>query len=294
MQKIEVVLRRRWFLILLSGILLSTALIVRLILASTVRYPGHADLAFYYTVAENVAGGRGFEIDYVWNYLSGLEDIPHYSGDYWMPLTSAIISLPLLVFGKSLFAALLPSIFAGLLISGLTYFLGQSHTGSRLAAVSAFAIVLFIPDLFVSSLLTDCGIYHALFVSTSLFLIIKAQTHPKLFLVASVCAGLAYLTRQDGVLLIPILVLVILLSPLRLVANGKYLALSLGVFLMVISPLLIANYRAFGAPFPPGPSRAMFFTEHEDLYAYSKELTLSAYWKWGGTTSFAQNYMPVS
>ncbi len=36
------------------------------------RHPGHADAAFYYSVARNLRAGRGPVIDYVWQFL-----VPH-------------------------------------------------------------------------------------------------------------------------------------------------------------------------------------------------------------------------
>ncbi len=110
---------------------------------------------------------------------------------------------------------------------------------------------------------------------------IKASSNPKFFILSSVCAGSAHLTRQDGVLLLLTLVGVILLSNHHRKIRFRYLLLSLGIYLIVLSPLLITNYRIFGAPFPPGPSKTMFLTQYEDLYSYSKQLTLANYWDWG-------------
>ncbi len=119
--ELEVMFRRKSVTIAIVCIVLATAIIGRLMLASAAQHPGHGDHAFYYTVAENLADGRGLVIDYIWNYLSGVETISHYSNDYWMPLTSLIISLSLLVLGKSLFAALLPSILVGVALAVVTY-----------------------------------------------------------------------------------------------------------------------------------------------------------------------------
>lgn len=262
-------------------LVLEAALLSRLILASLVQHPGHGDHAFYYTVAENLVDGRGLQIDYIWNYLSAPETITHSSNDYWMPLTSMIIGVSLFVFGKSLFAALLPSILSGLVLFVLVYFFSKIYSNSRFVAFCSASLILFVPSLFIYSLSTDSTIYYALFVSSSLFFMIRGWTHPNFFLLSAGCAGLAHLTRQDGILLVPTLLVVILLSPHRREKKSIYLLLMLALYLLVLSPLIIDNYKTFGLPFPPGPSKTMFLTEYEDLYSYSKELSLGTYLDWG-------------
>ncbi|HTE05851.1 MAG TPA: hypothetical protein VK824_06625, partial [Planctomycetota bacterium] len=37
---------------------------------------GHGDVSFYYTVAKNLATGRGFIIDYIWNLWDRPQGIP--------------------------------------------------------------------------------------------------------------------------------------------------------------------------------------------------------------------------
>jgi len=257
------------------------ALLLRLMFAGMARHPGHGDYAYYYTVAENIVDGRGFQIDYIWNYLSKPETISHLSIDYWMPLTSVIISLSLFVFGKSLFAALLPSIFAGLALSVVTYFFSKIYSASRFVAFCSSGLVLVVPSLFKYSLLTDSTIFYALFVSSSLLCMIKGWTSSRFFLLSSALAALAHLTRQDGALLIPVLLGVILLSRQHIRTKLTYVLLVLGLYFLLLSPLMIANYRTFGAPFPAGPAKTMFLTQYEDLYSYSRELSLHSYLDWG-------------
>jgi len=280
-KKIEISLQQRHRLIILISIVITIALAVRLIFASIVQHPGHGDYAFYYTVAENLVSGRGFQVDYLGHYLSNPENITHSSNDYWMPLTSIIISLSLFVFGKSLFTGLLPSILFGMALFPLTYFFSKTYTNSRFVAFCSAGLILFIPSLFSASLLTDSMIYYTLFVSLSLFFMVKARTNPKFFLLSAVCTGLAHLTRQDGALLFLTLLIVILFSPMQRKTKDIYLLLTLTLYLFILSPLLIDNYKTFGSPFPKGPSKTMFLTEYEDLYSYSKELTLGTYLNWG-------------
>lgn len=260
---------------------LMVALAIRLIFALTAQHPGHGDQAFYLTLAENLADGRGFEIDYIWNYLSQPENIPCSSNDYWMPLTAVIISLSLSIFGKSLIVALLPSILFGLALSVIVYYIGKIYLSSRFVTYYSATIVLFIPTLFKYSLLTDSTIFYAVFVSSSLLFMTKGMKNSRYFLLSAICACLAHLTRQDGVLLVPTLIAVILISPHRRKTKYMILLISMVLYIVILLPLLIDNYKTFGALFPSGPLKTIFLTEYEDIYSYSKEISLRTYIAWG-------------
>ena len=271
---------RKYLPIVIVAVLL-IALAIRLIFALTAQHPGHGDQAFYLTLAENLADGRGFEVDYIWNYLSQPENIPCFSNDYWMPLTAVIISLSLSIFGKSLIIALLPSILFGLTLSVIAYFIGKTYLSSRFVIYYSSAVVLFIPALFKYSLLTDSTIFYAVFVSLSLLFTTKGMKKPGYFLLSAICACLAHLTRQDGVLLVPILIFAMLISPYRRKTKYMILVTSMVLYVIILLPLLIGNYKTFGALFPPGPFKTIFLTEYEDIYSYSKELSLRTYLAWG-------------
>lgn len=274
---------RRLLTVIIVAVL-GFALLLRLRLASQIVHPGHGDYPFYYTVAENIVDGRGFIVDYIWHYLNLPDTITHTSNDYWMPLTAIFISLPMFVFGKSLFAALLLPIFVGVALAILTYFISKGYSPSRLTALLSASLVLFMPDLFIKSVQTDSAIFYAFFVSASLLCIIKGLARPQLFLLASALMGLAHLSRQDGLLLIPVLMGTILLSRQQSVRSKIVsMLLAMGIYLLVLSPLIVSNLNTFGTPFPSGPSKTMFLTQYEDLYVYSKELTLSNYLKMGTT-----------
>lgn len=122
---LQEIFHSRWLLITSFSIALGFGLFARLSMLKFAQYPGHGDHAFYYSVAENVVSGKGLTTDYIWTYLSNPGAITHTSHDFWMPLTSLIISVFLYVFGNSLSTALIPSILAGLALSVVVYILAK-------------------------------------------------------------------------------------------------------------------------------------------------------------------------
>lgn len=261
--------------------ILCIAVGTRLALLPSAQYPGYGDTTFYFNVAENLVDGRGFEVDWNWNYLNTPETITHPSYDYWMPLPSLIISIPMFILGKTLTVALLPSLLMSVILATVTWWGAKLYSSSKLVLWSSAGLVLFVPTLFRYSLVTDCVIYYACFASLSLFSMIKGQAHPRFFLAAALAAGLAYLSRQDGLLLVPTLLFAILFSPCPSKIKIATLTGALGLFLLVIAPLLAANYQTFHTLVPPGPSKTIFFTQYNDFFAASKTLTLDQYLDWG-------------
>lgn len=265
----------------LGAAIFAIAFIIRSILAYKSLHPGHGDNAFYFTLAQNIVNGRGFIIDYIWQYLTIPDNISHNAIEFWMPLSSVIMAAAMAIAGKSLFVALFPGILSGLLVPVIVYFWSRSFSESRFVQVGAAGLTLFLPTLVAFSIITDSTVYYVLFVSIAFFFMAKAQKKSIFYLCSAVFIGLAHLTRQDSVLLLPVLLLMIFVSSLRVTAKLRWLFLALIVYAAVFSPVWISNIKQFGVPLSPGPSKAMFLTCYEDHYSYGKDLGWDSYSKWG-------------
>ncbi len=265
----------------LGAAIFAIAFIIRLILAHKSLHPGHGDNAFYFTLAQNIVNGRGFIIDYIWQYLTIPDNISHNAIEFWMPLSSVIMAAAMAIAGKSLIVALIPGIVSGLIVPIIVFFWSRHFSDSRFVQIGAAGLTLFLPTLVAFSILTDSTVYYVLFVSVAFLFMAKAQQKPVFYLYSAAFIGLAHLTRQDSVLLLPVLLLMIFVSNLRITAKLRWLFLALIVYVAVFSPVWISNVKQFGAPLSPGPSKAMFVTNHEDLYSYGKDLNWHGYLRWG-------------
>lgn len=252
-------------LVLLLIIALGVGL--RLWLALDIQTPGHGDSAFYYTVAKNLVLGRGLVVDYVWHYLNGFPDIPHYSSDFWHPLASFFMAAPMALFGISVFNALLASITAGAIISFIAYHAGKHLLQSSTAGIMAAVLTFFAQVQIYMSLTTEANIFFGVFGMLALLFLIYAQQRPGHFLLAAVTSGILHLIRQDGILMLAaILGCIALSSSINLKTKLRLGLTALLIHTLVLSPLLLRNLAEFGAPFPPGPSTTMFLTQYEDFY----------------------------
>jgi len=270
--RLSTLLRPHIWLILFVLIALGS----RLYFAAQLPHPGHGDPAFYFTIVESITQGRGFEIDYIWHYLTAPASVTHPGADYWMVFASVLMSVPYFFF-HSLFSILVLSSLFGVGIAVLAYRVSRAYTASKFVAVLVLIYLLFEPALFDFSISVDSPVYYVFFVLLALYLMILGRENPKMFVLAGVVSGLAHLTRQDALLLIPTLLLTIFLTPQPFKTKLRWMGFAMGAYLLVLLPLLVYNLCNFGALLPPGPSRVAFAIEHEDVYVYSKDLSLQSY-----------------
>ncbi len=254
---------------------------LRLILALLAEHPGLFDPNHYHNLARSLAAGRGFVIDYIWQYHQAPADLTH-PIDYWMPLAAVWPALSMAVFGPSLLAALLPSTIISTSLSALAWGIARVARLSPASQLTAAALVLFIPEFMLGSVRTDTPISYALWVGLALLCFSEGmRRRPPLLVLSGIFAGLAWLTRLDGILLLPALALAIGLwrrfgkrsIPWRWVA---LMFLSLAI---IVTPWLWRNQMLYGQLLPSGPT--FFKTHFNDEYTYNREINLDHYLDWG-------------
>ncbi len=95
---------RLYILLLISGLLARPGL------ALLTDHPGLFDPNRHYSLARNLAEGRGFVVYYIWLYRQRPTVVTH-PVDYWMRLAAVWLALSMRVSGTGLLPALLPNIF---------------------------------------------------------------------------------------------------------------------------------------------------------------------------------------
>jgi len=261
-------------------LLFGSALAWRVDIARGLEHPGHADPAFYYDVARNLAERGRLEIDYIWHFLSPPESLTHPAGDYWMVFSSVLMALPL-AFGGGLHSAVGMAILFGLLCGLATLMVARALGASRLVAACACAFVLFEPNLFNFSTSPNAPIFYTAFVTAALAFTARGARVPRAYAWAGLCAALAHATRQDGLFLAPTIALAICIGPHDWAARRRALLMAAGAYLVAMAPVFLLNLVQLGAPLPSSLSRTIFARSYEDIYAYSKPLDWQSYQAWG-------------
>ncbi len=248
------------------------ALIVRTVLALGQTQPGYMDAAYYYDIAENLASGRGFTENFIWNYLAQPSTLPQPSNAHWMPLTSIVIAPFLWPFGHSYRAAQVPMVLMAAPLVPLTYLLSWRIFRRRRWAITSAVLMLSSSFYLAYWTATDGFALYALIGTGVLVLSSRGcETGWAWGFACGLLIGLAHLTRADGFLLLaPVIV--------RWWQCGRRpsgLMTLLGGYLLIILPWFLRNWQVFGLPLVGG--NTIFMREYDDLFSFEKSLTLD-YW----------------
>jgi 4-amino-4-deoxy-L-arabinose transferase-like glycosyltransferase len=290
-------------------------LLLRLVTALPLERAGYMDASYTQHVGSNLARGRGFTQDVVWNYLEGQKTIPGPSNLYWLPLPAVLAGGAMALFGVSYHAAQVPFVFLSLIPPLLAFYLAR-----RLYGRDDYA--------WVAGLLTACSGFYTIYwvspdnftpfaVTADLALLCIAfgvlEHKAKYFFLAGVFAGLAQLARADAVLLL--LVIPILwvwrgrmefaatrtslpsqtlrasaivggrlrdFVAARVRRSSSQVLIASAGFLLVLAPWLARNALTIGAPFAPGSAHTLWLLNYDEFFRYDvSRLTLARYLDWG-------------
>lgn len=263
------------FAIILGG------LILRLLLLSLIHNPGLNDQNHYYNLGQRLVQGQGFTIDYVWHYSRVPDEIVH-PIDHWMPLAGVTVAVGMSIGGESSQGALMLFILAGTLLPLLVYIATKQLNGSDSTALIATVFTATLPDIVWNSLRTDTTILNMVLITGSILLLNYGLRRNRwwAFILSGICVGLAYLTRNDSIVFLPMLVVVLVLylwkgrDTVSRRAMGLAITLIPLAFAVTISPWLIRNQQELGMLGTAETSRMFFMVDQRDHYAYDTPITL--------------------
>lgn len=261
-------------------------------------YPSYTDAYYYATNGQRLAQGYGFTEQIIWVYLDDPTGLPTPSHTYWMPLASLLAAAGYLIHdsfrGAQLFFWLLAGLLP-LLTAAIVVWLGGQRwqfwlAGLLTAAGGFYAHFLSQPSTFAPFAWAGGGCLLALAVANrDLTGFKQAQlanlsglrwgnlSGLKWWLIAGLLAGLAHLTRADGLLLLAVGGLIWLKQWRR---GGALAALLLG-YGLVMGGWLLRNGLVLGTPLPTSGTQTIFLTNYADIFAYSRSFDLAHLLAWG-------------
>lgn len=253
-------------------------------------YPSYTDAYYYTTNGQRLAQGYGFTEQIIWVYLDDPAGLPTPSHTYWMPLTSLLAAGGYLIHdsfrGAQLFFWLLAGLLP-LLTAAIVVWLGGQRwqfwlAGLLTAAGGFYAHFLSQPSTFAPFAWAGGGCLLALAVANrDLTGFKQAQlanlSGLKWWLMAGLLAGLAHLTRADGLLLLAVGSLIWLRHWRR---GGALAALLLG-YGLIMGGWLLRNGLVLGTPLPTSGTQTIFLTSYADIFAYGRSFDLPHLLAWG-------------
>ncbi|MEX1296915.1 MAG: glycosyltransferase family 39 protein [Candidatus Limnocylindrales bacterium] len=274
-------------------LLFAIAFVVRVAVAVLFVEPAYPDALYYANLGRELAAGGGFSVDYIWNFvevggtLPAEGELPIPSNAHWMPL-AALIQVPTIwLLGPTATAAGLPFWLVAAATSPLTWFIGRDAGISR-AGSAAAALLVAVPAAVSPFLGQPDNFAPYMFLGAlALWLCGRGLRGRRWsFAAGGLVVGLAFLSRNDGVLLgIPFALAFLydLLREPRLsrIGWGPAIACAAGA-LLVAAPWLLRQLSVFGSLSPSSAGgRILFISEYRELYSVTSETTLSAFLEQG-------------
>jgi hypothetical protein len=245
-----------------GALVFAFALALRLPLLANVRHPGHADPAYYLALATNLAAGRGFVIDYVWHFLTPDVSLTHYANDYWMPGPSMAMAMAMWVLGNTTKAAVLSCVVVSAITAALATVVASKQVG-RIGGAITGLVVAALPQTVAWSLQADSVALAAaaIFAAYAIALNHGGRQAPVL---AGVALGVAVCCRQDAVLAVLPVLLLLLAPPNTESRWRRALRLAMGAA-MPLAVLATVNQLS-GGHLLPRSGRALLAVDYEDIY----------------------------
>jgi hypothetical protein len=238
------------------------------------RAAGHADPSYYFQTARNVATGHGFNNDFIWQFLVLPPSVHHYAGDYWQPLPSLLMALPMLLTGDhSLITASSASIVASLLGALAAGVLAYHLTGRHALAGVTILLVALLPRLSYFAVQTESVAFYLLFLLSALALASSRRGGSWRWVAVGGCAGATWLCRNDGLILVLVIGASLLVALLRgrragraaVLLQSRRIASYAGGVAVILAPWVIANERAMHRALPP-TTQLPFLGYYEQLF----------------------------
>ncbi len=236
----DTVIKRRDYLILLI-----LALIIPLTVAALQHVPGYMDAAYYYADGTQLASGHGFEEPFIWNYLDRPQGLPHPANAYWYPLASLLAAAGMLLTGTINFiSARIGFILLAALAPLVTMSLAFRISGRRSLALVSGILAVF-SGYYLPFIATTDNYSLYLLVGAVYFLLLDRLTLPKVMLLGFL-AGVLNLARGDGLLWLPLTLLVVMIATYRQSSSTPVrnrLLLSLGYGLLSLRGIRVGDGR---------------------------------------------------
>ena len=260
------------------------------LIAVLVASPGYVDAYYYFNGGLSLAEGRGLGDPYLWHYVDAPPSLPTPGFSYWQPLPAFLSALGIALFGRAapFGAAQAVYVLAGSILPLISYSVAKEVSGQRRHALIAGLLTVFsgfytiywsLPESFTPFALSGAG---------ALWLMGRARSTGRgwQWLAAGACAGLAHLTRADGLLLMAILIIAafrpawperdrgarFLVSAVALGSSGYALAML---------PWWARNLSVLGHVAPSGGLSTLWLIEYNDLFNYPSHLSAARYFSAG-------------
>jgi 4-amino-4-deoxy-L-arabinose transferase-like glycosyltransferase len=183
-------------------------------------------------------------------------------------LLSTFASRDMAFFDKAKVASLVMGVFALVAL----FYAARDLYGEPVAFLATGGVALNETMIRISSHV-QCESTLMFFMLLSLYCMMKGLENGRYWLLAGVFAGLSYMTKGTGLLLVPVFMSVTLMIVGQKVLRSRHFWAFVAVFFLISSPLIVRNIQVYGAPTYEGVNQhALWLDRWDDIYHPRYEL----------------------
>lgn len=276
--------KKDWLWIALIG------LVIQAFWAMRLQQPSYMDAYYYTTNGQRLAEGYGFTEMIIWQFLDRPDGLPAPSHTYWMPLPSLLAAAGYKLIAHFRGAQLPFWLLAGVL-PVLSFVISLQLSAPRWQAWTA--ALLTASGGFYNTFFNQPATFAPFAWAGGLCLLTLAWANGRramfCWTLAGALAGLAHLTRADGVLFLVVGTVVWWVEIGRLkfksIVNCQSpiakIVLFLAGYLLIMGGWFIRNWLVIGRPLSIVGSQTAFLTTYDDLFAYNRSFDLPHLLGWG-------------
>ncbi len=262
--------------------LFTLGLVTNSAIAAMTSTPGYVDAYYYANGGEFIAQGTGQLEPYLWSFVFSPPSLPAPSFAYWRPLPSIIAASGIAAFPamKPFDASQIPFVLLAALLPVVTYLVGM-RIGSRRHAMLGGLLMVFSGYFVLNWSNTETFTPFAVAGSSALLMMGKGVSDRRwwVWVLVGLCAGLAHLTRADGLLLLGVALLITMrpnhegMKHYRVIDS---IAVLVG-YLVVMLPWIVRNRLALAGMPAAGGVNTLWLVDYNDLFRYPNDLSLANY-----------------
>lgn len=271
----------------LAVVLAFVVVVVRLWLGRRLAFCGTPDACYYLGMAQNLAAGQGFHARFLFDLQQAHLALPNTGIEYWRPGISLVLALLKPFGGVTLHSSVALTVLVGVLYAGSAWHLAMRAYGDRRLALGSFALTLLSSPAWTGSLTADSGLYYGAAVAWFLALFTVGWQGVIADVIALGCVCLAYMVRNDAVLL---------LAPMLAVLWGRYrsagksdgagsagrgkrssiayAAVMIVGFFSALAPMHLLYRAVLGTAFPGGTAQALYLNDLSDFLLYRQPVNV--------------------
>lgn len=239
------------------------------------------DACFYLGMGETLAAGKGFHARFLYDFQLPHLALPNTGIEYWRPGISLLLLVLKPFGGVTLHSSIVLTLLVGVLFAASAWHLALRETADRGLALRSFALCLFFAPVWVGSMTPDSNLYYGAAVAWFFALLTVRRQGWLQDLLAIACAGLAYLIRNDAVLLLVPLLAVLYARWRGLEAASErrpgFLRFAfplLAAFFLALLPMHLLYRAVLGQAFPSGTASVLFLNTLDDFVRYNDPVSL--------------------